>query len=152
MTLAVFLLSGVISGYFLKRSDAYVVDATVLNQPDVVEDDNSNVAARINVPILSEEESLIAAEIASAQNAGEEDLAVVLNEADSLESSLEPASQTGFEEVDVPVTGGPQTEASTAWSALFVAWQQITWNIFGAVVVALLMISLVRWNFWRSIR
>lgn len=55
--LAVFLLSGVVSGYFLQNSDTYIVDSAVFSQPEEVKDESPDTVARVQVPILSEEEA-----------------------------------------------------------------------------------------------
>lgn len=162
--LAVFLLSGTVSGYFLRNSDTFVVDSTVVNQPDEIETTESNIA-RVQVPILSEEEASAVsvvkeqesaaelAELAESTNASETDAPSddVIAAAESAAEPIE-APQESPKEVDVPLTGDSQADINTAWRSLFAAWQQATWTIFGAITVALAMVLLARYSFWRKLR
>lgn len=165
--LAVFLLSGTVSGYFLCNSDTFVVDSTVLNQPNEVETTESNIA-RVRVPILSEEEAnavsvakeeepaVETVELADSTN-NLEDSSSLDNVIAAAESVAEPAEvveapQESPKEVDVPLTGDSQADINAAWRSLFTAWQQATWTIFGVITVALLMVILARYSFWRKLR
>ncbi len=165
--LAVFLLSGTVSGYFLRNSDTFVVDSTVLNQPNEVETTESNIA-RVRVPILSEEEAN-AVSVAKEEEPAVETVELA-DSTDNLEDSssldnvvaaagsvTEPAEvveapQESPKEVDVPLTGDSQADINAAWRSLFTAWQQATWTIFGVITVALLMVLLARYSFWRKLR
>lgn len=154
--LAVFLLSGTVSGYFLQHSDTYLVDSTVLNQPDGIEDAGDSVA-RVQVPILSEEE---ADALSVAESTGDDSAEIAMVDeiteaavAEEIASNeIIEAPQTDPREIDVPLTNSSQADVNEAWRTLFATWQHATWSIFGIIVLALAVVLLARWSFWRKIR
>jgi len=149
--LAVFLLSGMVSGYFLQRSDTYVVDSTVLNQPEKIEDANSDTVARVQVPILSEEQASVAVDSAGSTEMASE---VADAEVELASTALEaPQEKPADADIDVPLTSqSSQADINEAWRTLFATWQQATWSIFGVITIAIVVVLFVRWTLWRKIR
>lgn len=150
--LAVFMISGTVSGYFLQHSDTYVVDNAVLNQPEEVEENSGATVARVKVPILSEEEATVVA----ITNAIQENMSdVEQSQPDTnTDNSVQIAgtSVSDNSNIDVPLTGGvAQTDINEAWRSLFVVWQQATWSIIGALVLAIFLVLLARWMVWQKI-
>ncbi len=120
--MALFTLSGIISGYFLQHSTTYVSSPTESQYqiesenpdlaPTVEVGDSTTATGTVHVPILSEEE------VAT---------------------------------VDVPLTGGDSTVASAEstelldkWQKLFSTWQKTSWAISGAVILAFVLILFAR--------
>ena len=173
--LAVFMLSGTVSGYFLQHSDTFVVDDTVVNQPENVEVDTADTVARVQVPILSEEEAVAVAE---ARNAANNELAVTsespetiepefyatnINESNNEVQGDSTVANTAVEvaetlqtddpsDIDIPMTGETsQININEAWKTLFSAWQQATMSIMGVVAIALAVILFARFALWTKI-
>lgn len=162
--LAVFLLSGTVSGYFLQRSDTYIVDSTVLNQPQNVEETTLDTVARVQVPILSEEEAaaatVAAEDTAATDEAASQDAGTANTDSEMADQALDATSSETQQErpsdttnIDVPLAGGStQSDVNEAWRTLFATWQYATWSIFGIIAIALTVVLLARWAFWRKIR
>ncbi len=161
--LAIFMLSGTISGYFLQHSDTYTVNSTVLDRPEETPDEGT--IARVQVPILSEEEAnaIAVAESSERQsldspsapevaaNDATENAGSIVDAPATVGASLEePTSKP--DDIEVPLTNqGAQADLNKAWLTLFSAWQQATWGILGAIAVALIAVLFARWLFLRKL-
>lgn len=149
--LAIFMLSGTISGYFLQHSDTYTVDNTVLNRPEE-ETIDGNTVARVQVPILSEEEASALAVAEASASLAEIARDEGVDDADAAVSTMTEEPTSRPDEIDVPLAGQTaQDDINEAWRTLFNAWQQATWGIFGAITVALLVVLFARWAFLRRL-
>lgn len=140
--LALFTVSGLVSGYFLQHSTTYVSTPTEQRNwteseypdPSTVEVAES-ASTNVLIPILSEEEAAIASAEAVEQS---EDLI-----------NFDNQIATEVKEVEVPLTGGEITsdessELLNRWEKLFSTWQKTSWAMIGAVIVAFILILLTR--------